>query len=375
MQNRVMAEARSSADPGFQDAPLAWLDRLALQGGAAWAPGRRLCVADAEAGRAVLRNTDGLYTEHTDFFGTKAGTFGPRSAQIAMGHEGRALVEARLVEAAPAALVRELGTTSRWPRAGVELMWRLAAPMLAREDRAPQFREALRDVVAARILNRGAPGGGLVRAIRRFRYFRAFSRERERAPAGAGGARDMLDVVFGSAGAASDEQLIEIYSSFVFAVVSSLGLTLGWSVLLAVSNGRMHDDPTHLVSEAMRLYPVAWFLERRPAVPHSLLGEAVTPADTVVVSPYAIHRNPRHWRDPGEYRPERWGGAPDRFAWTPFGAGAHSCVASALTLQWTGAFLRELFTAFDATVEMHGAAPGLGAALAPPAFVLTLEPR
>ena len=107
---------------------------------------------------------------------------------------------------------------------------------------------------------------------------------------------------------APDEQLLEVFSGLVFAILGSVGLTLGWSLMLAVTNKMEHEDPRHIVSEALRMYPIAWMLARTPAMEHDVLGEHVTPKDAVIVSPYAIGRNPRLWDAPNEFRPRRWAG-------------------------------------------------------------------
>ena len=87
------------------------------------------------------------------------------------------------------------------------------------------------------------------------------------------------------------------------------------------------------VLEALRLWPVAWFLARRPARPHAIAGVTVTPEDDVIVCPYAVHRNPRHWEDPHAYRPERWAADRDPRAFIPFGWGPHRCIAGTLSMQ------------------------------------------
>lgn len=362
----------------FASDPLGWLDDCAASGRAVdWMEAGRLCVADAALGRAILRNDAMLYTEHSDFFGTRAGMFGPRSLQIEVGRQGRAMVELHLRTADFAAAIAGLGAVSRWPRAGNLLMLDLARPLLTGGYRAPRFGRLLDRIVEDGILNRDTVRtSGWRRRLRRFSFFLAFSAERERWQRDGGeGRRDLLDLVFALGRETAAEQLVEIYLGFVFSLVSSVGFAFGWSVMLAVRHGETAERPKHIISEALRLYPVAWLLGRRPRVAHDLAGTAVGPSDEVVVCPYAIHRNPAHWPEPMAFAPGRWRDAHDRSAWLPFGAGEHTCAAVSTTFQILERALAELFGGYSARIVDLGAKPGIGAALAPPAFALELARR
>jgi pentalenene oxygenase len=101
----------------------------------------------------------------------------------------------------------------------------------------------------------------------------------------------------------------------------------------------------------------------------TLLGHEVDPGWTVIVSPYAVHRNPACWPEPENFLPERWAQPLDRSAWLPFGAGPHSCVAIGLTFQ----LLQRLLGAFFERrwrIEGGDGAPLIGPALAPPLYRL-----
>jgi cytochrome P450 len=82
-------------------------------------------------------------------------------------------------------------------------------------------------------------------------------------------------------------------------------------------------------AEALRLYPPAWGIGRR-ALEDYRVGDFVIPARSVVLlSPYAVHRDPRWFSDPMMFRPERWlsdDSARPKFAYFPFGGGARVCI-------------------------------------------------
>ena len=82
-------------------------------------------------------------------------------------------------------------------------------------------------------------------------------------------------------------------------------------------------------SEALRLYPPAWGIGRR-ALEDYPVGDFVIPERSVVLmSPYAVHRDPRWFSDPLTFHPERWlteDSSRPKFAYFPFGGGARVCI-------------------------------------------------
>lgn len=88
-----------------------------------------------------------------------------------------------------------------------------------------------------------------------------------------------------------------------------------------------------VVREAMRLYPPAWAVGRL-AVEDVEIGATLVPKGaSVLVSPWVTHRDPRLYREPERFVPDRWldGEAPrlPRFAYFPFGGGPRVCIGSA----------------------------------------------
>lgn len=361
----------------FRSAPLQWLDaKLAAGESAIWLPQRQLCVADAQLGRDILKNQHNLYFESSDFFDTRVGTLSPRALQIEMGLKARGLIEASLSEQALSHAVLSLASCTVWPGAASKMLFELFSRIIASPVRSATFRRLLCSIVDRRIFKARQPINVLQRVSDRFRFFMAFSEESRRAKSARGQApsADLLDVVLQIAPDAPLEQLMEIYLSFVFALVGSVGFTLAWSLLLSADDALENEEPTNIISEALRLFPIAWLLARRPRVQHAVLGHAVTPADRVVVSPYAIHRNPAYWERAGEFVPSRWRGRVDRTAWLPFGTGPHSCIAASLTFRLVETCLRSLRT-LRPSIEPIETRPNISAFLAPPRFRVRLIVR
>lgn len=365
----------------FRRDPLGYLERtFPAAGDAFWLPGRQLCIAEPAAARAVLANDDGLYQDHSDFFFTRRGSFGPRGAQVAIGRATRALLRPFLENRTEeiAAGVARLGSESLWPDAGNRLVYRHLATALI----APSSPEPLRTTVD-RIVERAVLAGAPERYSwwSRFRFRRRVARELTgaveiRRKRGSKPPEDLLDVVATASGPeAETADLAEVFLSFVFAIAGSVGFTLGWSIRLLGSHPEEAREPGWIVREALRLWPIAWFLARRPVRAHEVAGVAVTPADHVVACPYLVHRHPRHWPEPARFHPERWREAPDPQAWIPFGWGPHTCAAASLSLQLVEAFLRVFLEGYDLNVHSLEEQPFVGPALAPPRFSLRLGPR
>ncbi len=362
----------------FDNEPLLFLDHaLEAAAYAFWLPGRRLCVVDPAAARAVLTNSEGLYEDRADFFHTRRGIFGPREAQVRIARAGRALLRAyldanasRLVES----VRQSLGPTTEWPAAANWLMYRHLGDALLSPESPAGLRQTVKDIIErAVIAGARERHSRFTRALFRFRVARQLKQEiGRRRKRGVGEPTDLLDVVIsGAEPGAPAAELAEVFLSFVFAVTGSTALVLAWSVYLLGTNPPTEAEPGWVVREALRLWPVAWFLGSRPAKTHQVAGVTVTPQDMVVVCPYAVQRNLKYWHEPASFRPERWATLKNPLAYLPFGWGPHTCPASLLAVELVEDVLRLVMEGHELNVTPHGTRPHITAALAPPRFTLS----
>jgi cytochrome P450 len=86
-----------------------------------------------------------------------------------------------------------------------------------------------------------------------------------------------------------------------------------------------------VMKESQRLVAPALVLGRRVVKDTKILGYHIPAGTTVVVPLLTNHHMPEYWPDPERFDPERF--APDRredrvhrYAWAPFGGGAHKCI-------------------------------------------------
>ena len=119
-----------------------------------------------------------------------------------------------------------------------------------------------------------------------------------------------------------------------------------------------------VIQEAMRLFPPAFGLSRR-ALADDQVGEyTIRSGSLVTISPYLTHRNPRLWKDPLRFDPQRFTSdrikARHRFAYLPFGGGPRICIgrgfamAEACLVLATIARAYRLRTASGHKVEARG---------------------
>ncbi|MBL4836294.1 MAG: cytochrome P450 [Kordiimonadaceae bacterium] len=107
--------------------------------------------------------------------------------------------------------------------------------------------------------------------------------------------------------------------------------------------------------EALRLNPPVPMMPRK-TVREVAFGGYILPKNTIVnISPISIHRSEDIWDNPQDFNPLRFsaeGGAKERhrFAWIPFGGGAHMCVGLHFAYMQTKVIMTHLLPHFEITV-------------------------
>ncbi len=333
--------------------------------------------------RAVLRNNAGHYRDHSDFFHTRHGDFGPRSVQLKIRRESRALLQRYLSARDPCALsafiAANLPSVSDWPDTGNRLVYRYLSPVLLAPDSSPKQRRLLDRIVEQAVLaNARSRQPRWRRMLLQFNTTLQLSKAIEaRQSLARAQPIDLLDVVACSSepGQRLDE-LAEIFLSFVFAIAGSVGFVLGWSLYLSGTHPDRKAPPEWVVQEALRLWPVAWQLGRHPMQEHQVSGVNVSTTDEVVVCPYLVHRHPQYWSEPTSFQPQRWSAAESwrNPAFIPFGYGSHRCVAADLSSQLVSAMLDAITQSNTVSIVVRDTRPIVAAAMAPPPFRLSLRP-
>lgn len=114
-----------------------------------------------------------------------------------------------------------------------------------------------------------------------------------------------------------------------------------------------------VIEESMRLYPPAWTTSRTAIEDDEILGYPVRAGTNVMVSPHVIHQNPRYWKNPQVFDPERF--APEnrdrrpKFAYIPFGGGPRSCIGSNFAMMEMQITITALLQNFDLEIAQSEA--------------------
>ncbi len=84
--------------------------------------------------------------------------------------------------------------------------------------------------------------------------------------------------------------------------------------------------------EAMRLYPPAYTIGREALADCTVGGYTVPRGTTILMSQWVVQRDSRFFKDPDQFRPERWLDASakniPKFAYFPFGGGPRLCIGN-----------------------------------------------
>lgn len=84
-----------------------------------------------------------------------------------------------------------------------------------------------------------------------------------------------------------------------------------------------------VINESMRLYPPAWITDRENIDDDEMLGYKIKDKTLIGVSFYELHRNPKYWKNPEIFDPERFLGEQKKESYKyfyPFGAGPRMCI-------------------------------------------------
>ncbi|MEV4316999.1 cytochrome P450 [Actinocrispum sp. NPDC049592] len=110
-----------------------------------------------------------------------------------------------------------------------------------------------------------------------------------------------------------------------------------------------------VIKEALRLVAPVPSLARRTVRDTELLGHFV-PANTMVaLSPWVNHMLPEYWSSPDLFDPERFSESrredkSHRYAWMPFGGGAHKCIGMHFGMLEVKTLLHQMLTNYRWTI-------------------------
>jgi cytochrome P450 len=158
----------------------------------------------------------------------------------------------------------------------------------------------------------------------------------------------------GDGGQMTDEQLRDEVMTIFLAGHETTANALTWTWYLLSQNpeveAKLHQEidrvldgrlPTSedvpqlqytemVLAESMRLYPPAWALGRLAMTDVEVAGYVVPRKSLVLMSQFVMHRDPRYFREPLRFDPDRWTTeareSRPQFSYFPFGGGPRRCI-------------------------------------------------
>ena len=107
--------------------------------------------------------------------------------------------------------------------------------------------------------------------------------------------------------------------------------------------------------ETMRLRPPVPSLPRRATRDFSFMGHAIPAGTRVGINPLFTHAMKEHWPEPEIFNPLRFTDeaqrARHRFAWVPFGGGAHMCIGLHFAYMQAKCFARHFLQNVEVSIE------------------------
>lgn len=153
----------------------------------------------------------------------------------------------------------------------------------------------------------------------------------------------------------SEKQLRSEIKTFLFTGIFGAALPLAWANYLISQNrevghrlsvategllgGKISPDfdlkkceyARWILKEALRLYPPIWASGREAVVDCEIGGFHVPKHTQLIMSQWVTQRDPRFWREPERFEPDRWNQSETRpkYAYFPHGGGPRFCMGDA----------------------------------------------
>jgi cytochrome P450 len=199
-------------------------------------------------------------------------------------------------------------------------------------------------LIAMSLLQRDVRGTPFARFVRAVRHMDAVLEERLRTPA-PGSVLAML-----ADSGATPRELRDQVVTLLAAGHETTATALAWAFERLARHPLRLDADDRIdaaVKEVLRVRPVLSIASRKVREPYDVGGHTLPPGVYVGACLYLAHRRGDVWPDPTAFRPERFlDGAPEPYAWVPFGGGTRRCLGASFAALEMREVLRAVATRF-----------------------------
>jgi hypothetical protein len=236
--------------------------------------------------------------------------------------------------------------------------------MLAFGDRAISLVPPPAESLAARVLERIGPFAGFVRLQQEADelLFELIEERRRQEREGDDVLAMLLDARHEDGSPMSEQELRDELMTLLVAGHETTASTLAWAFeRLPRHPGvlrRLRDEIDAGEEDAYLTATIQETLRRRPVLPNvaprlvmrpvEVGGWAYPPGACLVANAYLIHHDPTIYRDPYEFRPERFlDEPPGTYTWIPFGGGRRRCLGASFAMLEMKLVLRSVLAACE----------------------------
>ncbi len=108
----------------------------------------------------------------------------------------------------------------------------------------------------------------------------------------------------------------------------------------------------HIIHEVLRLYPPGWLISRIAANDDAIGDLSIKKDETILVSPFVMHRSKDYWPEPEQFRPSRFESFDKitKYSYIPFSSGPKTCVGNNFAMTIMQIVLASVINNFDITV-------------------------
>lgn len=104
------------------------------------------------------------------------------------------------------------------------------------------------------------------------------------------------------------------------------------------------------LKEVLRFHPPVGLISRDLSRRANLLGESIPAGTRILIPMHLLHRHPKYWTAPEEFKPERWLGRDKNFhhfAFLPFSAGGRNCIGQRFAMYEAKLILAPIIREFE----------------------------